>query len=255
MYLHTTSPSPVVHTETSKGSNDIVDAAKTSADSEKGPTIAATTILFTSASTTEATKVAITAENYAKSKCIQPNWQRLIEGINEVFESCKENDVNVEEVEKRLRAYISNEEDWSRYALFDPTTYSRNLVYRNQSEKFSVLILCWGPGQVSPIHDHPNCHCFMKVLKGSVRESLYYWPHEKQNADGSMVQKRSVDLKPNEVTYMNDKFGVHSVGNVSSTANAVTMHIYSPAIHSCQKFDELTGNSFTVQTNHRKVTE
>jgi cysteine dioxygenase len=38
------------------------------------------------------------------------------------------------------------------------------------------MILCWNTGQESPIHDHPNSHCFMKTLQGEVHEELYKKP-------------------------------------------------------------------------------
>lgn len=38
------------------------------------------------------------------------------------------------------------------------------------------MILCWNVGQESPIHNHPDSHCFMKTLEGVVHEELYEKP-------------------------------------------------------------------------------
>lgn len=42
--------------------------------------------------------------------------------------------------------------------------------------KFNLMILCWGEGHASAIHDHADSHCFLKVLKGSLTEIKYDWP-------------------------------------------------------------------------------
>lgn len=42
--------------------------------------------------------------------------------------------------------------DWKEFALFCPLKYSRNLIEIN--ENFELIILCWLPGQESPIHNH-----------------------------------------------------------------------------------------------------
>lgn len=38
------------------------------------------------------------------------------------------------------------------------------------------MILCWGEGHGSAIHDHADAHCFMKMLKGELCEVRYAWP-------------------------------------------------------------------------------
>lgn len=38
------------------------------------------------------------------------------------------------------------------------------------------MILCWGEGHGSAIHDHADAHCFMKMLRGELQEVRYAWP-------------------------------------------------------------------------------
>lgn len=40
------------------------------------------------------------------------------------------------------------------------------------------MILCWGEGHGSAIHDHADAHCFMKMLKGELQEIRYAWPND-----------------------------------------------------------------------------
>lgn len=43
------------------------------------------------------------------------------------------------------------------------------------------MIICWGEGHGSAIHDHADSHCFMKMLKGELREIRYAWPNNNNN--------------------------------------------------------------------------
>lgn len=58
--------------------------------------------------------------------------------------------------------------------------YTRNLVDAGNG-KFNLMILCWGEGHGSAIHDHADSHCFMKMLQGELREIRYAWPENDNN--------------------------------------------------------------------------
>lgn len=119
------------------------------------------------------------------------------------------------------------------------------------------MILCWAPGTQSAIHDHNNSHCLLKVLDGTVEESLYDWPTSCDSAmslspdgDGDVCNseqksigihlKKTCPYTSNQVTYMHDKIGLHRIAN-PSTKGAVTLHLYSPPYSTCKTFCEKTG--------------
>ena len=62
-----------------------------------------------------------------------------------------------------LRSYKSNPSHWSKYAHANPEKqYTRNLVCEVPGV-FNLLLLVWTPGKKSPVHDHADAHCLMKV--------------------------------------------------------------------------------------------
>lgn len=63
----------------------------------------------------------------------------------------------------------------------------------------------------SPIHDHGNAHCVMKILHGSLTESRYEFPDSDKERPMELVSERT--LKENEVAYMADELGLHKVEN------------------------------------------
>ena len=108
------------------------------------------------------------------------------------------------------------------------------------------LILVWTPGGSSPIHDHSNAHCVMKVLKGSLKETLYSWPDQStiSGGRGSPLQtKKETVYTTNQVTYMSDnvrptcqiyiprpmltfdsQLGLHKISNPDIQEFAVSLH-------------------------------
>ena len=60
------------------------------------------------------------------------------------------------------------------YIHFDDERYARNLVHKTND--FECLVLCWKPGQRSPIHDHANSICAVYTLKGLLSADNYKKP-------------------------------------------------------------------------------
>lgn len=72
--------------------------------------------------------------------------------------------------------------------------YTRNLVDAGNG-KFNLMLICWGEGHGSAIHDHADAHCFMKMLKGELSEIRYAWPSDNQN---NIDEQNHGDIGENE---------------------------------------------------------
>lgn len=138
-------------------------------------------------------------------------------------------------------------------------SYTRNLV-DDGNGKYNLMLLCWGEGHASGIHDHANSHCFMKMLQGSLEEIKYAWPNGKSEL--REIGRTRLDL--NDLAYINGKFredikvkswelglfldslGLHRVANVSSYDTAISLHLYCPPYDKCTIFDRKNGNQTTA---------
>ncbi|KAH8196932.1 hypothetical protein TruAng_008918 [Truncatella angustata] len=156
------------------------------------------------------------------------------------------NDVDEEYLKALLQRYQSSRSDWSTYFYNDKSkAYTRNAV-ENVNRKANIvswcriwsldalsdmswkLLLVWNPGKGSPIHDHANAHCIMKVLAGRLTETVYY-ARGNQSSETAPLREKSVSTYgPNEVTYISDQIGLHRVSNPSSDEVAVSLHLYTP---------------------------
>jgi len=188
------------------------------------------------------------------------DFNALVSSINKILGPSNGIDsagVNVQDLQDAMLAYTSSEADWCKYALSDPSRgYTRNLV-DNCNGKSNLLILVWSPGKGSPIHDHANAHCVMKVLKGTLQETLYGWPCQRADNPASCAHadqqlqsecpsaehtcsagsgplepaalqiQRDIAYGEDQVTYMSDKLGLHRIANPSETEFAVSLHLYT----------------------------
>lgn len=92
-------------------------------------------------------------------------------------------------------------------------------------------MLVWSPGKSSPIHDHGNAHCLMKILRGDLTETRYEFPTAEDEGKPMEVISERIHQE-NAVAYMSDDLGVHSMSNAGSDF-AVSLHCRcSPAVDS-----------------------
>ncbi|KAJ1676042.1 hypothetical protein EV182_000035 [Spiromyces aspiralis] len=165
---------------------------------------------------------------------------------------------NVDKVRDLMNAYqcdlgnVAKDEDWRQFALYDGGRYTRNLIDSGNG-KFNLLLLVWGEGQASPIHDHANSHCMMKLLDGELVETRYHMPgspaapspnpgnSSSSSSSGPLEVIGEKSLSTNQVAYIHDKIGLHCMSNPDASCKAVSLHLYSPPFDLCRVFDGRTG--------------
>ena len=74
--------------------------------------------------------------------------------------------------------------------------------------------MCWDSAQGSSIHSHADSHCFMKVLRGTLQETLFAWPEKKEVETSRsdqlvpMTVTKAMTHNQDAVTYINGGYGV-----------------------------------------------
>jgi cysteine dioxygenase len=136
-----------------------------------------------------------------------------------------------------LSAYARGCEDWRSRCFFDPATYTRNLVERN--ERFELLILGWGAGQESPIHNHEGQDCWMGVLDGDVEEVRY--PPPAGVGPGPLPVRDTLTFRRGEVGFIRDDIALHLVRSGRPPESAVSLHLYASPYDECNVYCPDTG--------------
>lgn len=120
------------------------------------------------------------------------------------------------------RAEISSE-DLQPYSGFKEGNYWRHRVCRNKFVE--MLVLCWRPGQRTPIHDHNGSHGGVKVCQGLLWETTFTY-----NPLAGLEYKSARELPLGSVTG-SDVPDIHQLGNPDiSGQDLVTLHVYAPPL-------------------------
>ncbi|OQE07198.1 hypothetical protein PENVUL_c014G02984 [Penicillium vulpinum] len=158
-------------------------------------------------------------------------------------------DVDNEYLISLAQKYISDPNDWARFYYNDTSkNYTRNAI-ENINQKANILLLVWNPGKGSPVHDHANAHCIMKVLAGTLQETIYNVPDQDSDLHGPLEIKSDTRHTMNDVAYISDDIGLHRVHNPSSDHVAVSLHLYTPpnaADYGYNIYNEETGKASFV---------
>jgi cysteine dioxygenase len=130
-----------------------------------------------------------------------------------------------EELSAMLAGVEVTAEELRPYVSFKEGTYARHRVHLG--EYAELLVLCWRPGQRTPIHDHAGSYGAVRVLRGVMWETLF----EMGEGEG-LAYKSSREWTPGHVTGA-DVPDIHQLGNPDvSGQDLVTLHLYAPPLTS-----------------------
>jgi predicted metal-dependent enzyme (double-stranded beta helix superfamily) len=99
--------------------------------------------------------------------------------------------------------------------------YSRNILYSDPLERFTILALVWRNGQFTPIHGHWTW-CGFSVLRGELREEHFNWNSSKQTAEFEKRIACPDDTVKASAAGLND---IHRLGNYLPMT-AISLHVY-----------------------------
>ena len=136
---------------------------------------------------------------------------------------------------------------FENYCSWSDESYTRNCIV--DDEKFELILLCWEPGQITPIHDHGGEECWVRIIEGDFRETIY-----KDDAAGDLNKVKSSVAKANDVTYMIDFMGFHSLENLSNK-RSMSLHLYAKPIRSCNMYDKNTGKLVNKDLVYNTISE
>jgi cysteine dioxygenase len=139
--------------------------------------------------------------------------------------------VDLDELKAKLDDDSISAELLADHIHFSDEHYSRNLLAHGP--QFYALVLCWKPGQASPIHDHKGASCGVRVIEGVATETSFRWQA------GRLVEDSVTSMHAGEVCGSFDD-DIHEIRN-NGEGNLVTLHIYSPYLDNINLYDRDTG--------------
>jgi cysteine dioxygenase len=158
-----------------------------------------------------------TAENSASTA--PSSFDLLLKRLREMKEP-----PSLEDLHDCLNGLTVTGEDLRPHLGFKAGNYARHRVFRN--EFIELLVLCWRPGQRTPIHDHNGSYGAVRVCEGVLWETMFDLDETQ-----TLFYKSGRDWKPGDVTGA-DVPDIHQLGNPEvSGQNLVTLHLYAPPLN------------------------
>ena len=122
-----------------------------------------------------------------------------------------------------LRGLEISREELQPYIGFKEGNYWRHRVCRN--DFVEMLVLCWRPGQRTPIHDHNGSHGGVKIVEGLLWETIFTYDEH-----AGLQYKTARELRSGSVTG-SDVPDIHQLGNPDvSEQDLITIHVYAPPL-------------------------
>jgi len=123
-----------------------------------------------------------------------------------------------------------------------PDRYARRLLHKSDALGYSVLVMTWGPGQGTPLHDHAGMWCVEGVLRGDI-DVTQYELLEQQGERYRFRRQGTVSAGVGNAGALIPPFEYHTIANVSPTDKAVTVHVYAGEMTTCTVFAPVPADS------------
>ena len=131
--------------------------------------------------------------------------------------------------------------------------YARHLLYRDPMQRFSIVAMVWGRGQMTPIHDHGGCWCVEGVYEGRIRVNRYDLDAP---MTGGVARFHSFDLVEagiGQCGALIPPVDFHVIENPFDR-KAITIHTYGGDMKTCQVYLPRPDGSFEARTKQLSYT-
>jgi len=124
--------------------------------------------------------------------------------------------------------------DYESYRFFTNRKYARNLIVRSPFAE--LLLLCWRPGQRTPIHDHGGSVGVVKVIEGLLTETMF-----ERAPEGHVKPYNTYRRGPGIITGA-DVPDIHQLLNLEpADRDMVTLHCYAPPLSVLNTYSPRSG--------------
>ena len=126
-------------------------------------------------------------------------------------------------------------------------TYARRLLHRDVERGWSAVVMTWGPGQGTLLHDHSGIWCVEGTIAGEM--DVIQFEIAETGDDGRLrfAPRGRVRAFPGAAGALIPPFEYHVLRNGLADAVSVTLHVYGGEMSRCSLFEE-TGDGW-----HRRV--
>ena len=126
-------------------------------------------------------------------------------------------------------------------------TYARRLLHRDPAGRYTVVVMTWGPGQKTALHDHAGIWCVECVVDGQMEVTQYALLSE-QDGMYRFTHQRSVAAGRGSAGCLIPPFEYHTLANARADQTSVTLHVYGGEMDHCHVFEPAPDGTYRRMT-------
>ncbi len=163
--------------------------------------------------------------------------------IDRLCEAVRLKDVNAigERIKNDLESFIPSEGLIlpERFRKVKPDSYARRLLYSDPELGFTALVMTWGPGQRTALHDHAGIWCVEGVLEGEMEVIRYELMEEGEDGLCQFAERGAVKATAGTAGALIPPFEHHVLANARPDQASLTLHVYGGEMTHCDIFQPL----------------
>jgi predicted metal-dependent enzyme (double-stranded beta helix superfamily) len=122
-----------------------------------------------------------------------------------------------------------------RYREARPDTYARRLFYRDPAGRYTIVVMTWGPGQRTALHDHAGIWCVECVVEGEMEVAQFDLVSE-EHGTFRFEQRNRVHAGRGSAGCLIPPFEYHTLANAVDQPS-ITLHVYGGEMDHCHVFE------------------
>ncbi|HEX3131264.1 MAG TPA: cysteine dioxygenase family protein [Thermoanaerobaculia bacterium] len=124
-----------------------------------------------------------------------------------------------------------------RFHKVKPEGYSRRLLYRDAELGFTALVMTWGPGQKTALHDHSGIWCVEGVLEGEMAVQRFEMLEEPAPGVFHFQSREVLGASAGSAGALIPPLEHHVLANPNPDRIALTLHVYGGEMDHCTIFE------------------
>lgn len=147
-----------------------------------------------------------------------------------------------ERIKHTLESYIPSEGLIlpERFRRAKEGSYSRRLLHRDEELGFTALVMTWGPGQRTALHDHAGIWCVEGVLEGQMEVERFELTEEREDGTFRFVSREHLPASAGSAGALIPPLEHHILANPSDRVS-LTLHVYGGEMDHCTVFEPIAG--------------
>ena len=135
----------------------------------------------------------------------------------------------------------------ARFTQARPDAYARRLLHRDPAGRYSAIVMTWGPGQGTAVHDHGGLWCVEGVVDGEIAVTQY---RVVPDADGffRVTPIGALLAGTGSAGCLIPPTDHHVLANARPSAASITLHIYGGDLDDCKVFVPATADGRYAET-------